>query len=317
MLERLWPADSGTQEFFWCNTPDPRPDAEFLHFALVAEDPTGTLVGFARADQSEYLIDPTRAWVVVNVLPQFQRQGVGRALYDGLLERLAASQITTLQTSVRSDLPDLAAFFEGRGFTELRRGGPVLHLSLEAVKEFQIQDMGDRVAQAGITIAPLAPGSVGGPPDERVAALLNAWMAETHPVNLGYSEARRLNSRTWHDALYDEGMRPDLSFVATALDTLVGLCSAQKWTDTGGGLSIHPDLTAIASPWRGTPMGEDVALALKMHALKAARDSGFREFRVQTNPQMPWIRQEYSRLPMTEEDCPFWRVLIYREHTGD
>jgi GNAT superfamily N-acetyltransferase len=88
------------------------------------------LVGFllARVYYGEFgVLEPVAVMDVLGVRPDFQRQGVGRALLDQLRTNLLGLGIRKLHTEVSWDSMDLMAFFRQEGF----RPAPRLCLDLD------------------------------------------------------------------------------------------------------------------------------------------------------------------------------------------
>jgi len=56
------------------------------------------------------------------VLPQYRRQGVGRALVEYVENRARALQVTRVELGVRLALPRLQAYYEALGYRPIRRG---------------------------------------------------------------------------------------------------------------------------------------------------------------------------------------------------
>ena len=80
----------------------------------------GHLVGFllARVYYGEFgVMEPSAAMDVFGVHPDYRGRHVAAALLDQLRTNLLGLGITTLQTEVRWDNPDLLSFFQHEGFT--------------------------------------------------------------------------------------------------------------------------------------------------------------------------------------------------------
>lgn len=83
---------------------------------VVAEDEQGELLGFNWATRSRF--DPSHAYFYLIVKPEQRGQGVGRRLYDDLVQAAVEAQVKNLQVSVQDTCQEGLAFTEQRGFTE-------------------------------------------------------------------------------------------------------------------------------------------------------------------------------------------------------
>jgi GNAT superfamily N-acetyltransferase len=85
---------------------------------VVAEDEQAKLLGFFWALRDKTVLD--RWYFDLFVRPDQRRQGIGRQMYEYLLQTLATRQAKTLQTRIRDTWPDCLAFAERRDFREVR-----------------------------------------------------------------------------------------------------------------------------------------------------------------------------------------------------
>jgi mycothiol synthase len=93
-------------------------------------------------------------FVAVNVMPEWERRGVGSACYDHAVERLAERGPRALKSSTREDKPQGVRFLERRGFRRVMREQMV---RLE-ISRFDAADFADKVARVrdqGIEIVTL------------------------------------------------------------------------------------------------------------------------------------------------------------------
>jgi GNAT superfamily N-acetyltransferase len=91
----------------------------------------GQVVGFASYGQSADDYHPQRFYVNVEMDPAYQRQGIGAALYDQVLEALQEFEPRVLRANAFANLPQGFAFLQKRGFFEAFRETPV-HLDVAA-----------------------------------------------------------------------------------------------------------------------------------------------------------------------------------------
>jgi ribosomal protein S18 acetylase RimI-like enzyme len=90
----------------------------------LAAESDGCFCGFllARVFYGEFgTMEPAAVLDTIDVDPDFQGQGVGRALLDQLCLNLAGLNVATLRTEVAWDGPALLAFFHREGFAPAPR----------------------------------------------------------------------------------------------------------------------------------------------------------------------------------------------------
>ncbi len=96
---------------------DKRRDPKCKHHRWVAEQ-DGRVVGFAVYGQSIWEYHPQKFHVGVNVLPEYQKQGIGSALYNTLMAGLQPFNPNKLRADAYENMPDGLRFLEKRGFKE-------------------------------------------------------------------------------------------------------------------------------------------------------------------------------------------------------
>jgi mycothiol synthase len=68
----------------------------------------------------------------VEVLPAYQRRGIGSALYDAVMKGVGVYAPSALRADAFTNLPQGFAFSQKRGFSEVFRETPV-HLDVSAI----------------------------------------------------------------------------------------------------------------------------------------------------------------------------------------
>jgi GNAT superfamily N-acetyltransferase len=82
----------------------------------VAEDEHGNLLGFYWAVRSS--VEAGRLFFYLMVKPEQRSQGIGRQLYEALVQAAREAEVKKLRVSVWDNSPEGLAFAERRGFTE-------------------------------------------------------------------------------------------------------------------------------------------------------------------------------------------------------
>jgi len=81
----------------------------------------GRPVGVASHDQMPWQYHPRRYYLDLMVLPEYQGQGIGRALYEHVLAAIEPSEPLSVKTMVREDWERAVRFYTDRGFREILR----------------------------------------------------------------------------------------------------------------------------------------------------------------------------------------------------
>jgi GNAT superfamily N-acetyltransferase len=81
----------------------------------------GRVVGFGGFDQPATMYHPRRFSLVLNVLSDFQRRGIGSALYERVAAELAQFDPLSLRAIAGEDMAARIRFLEARGFREESR----------------------------------------------------------------------------------------------------------------------------------------------------------------------------------------------------
>ena len=89
------------------------------------------VVGFSSYGQSADDYHPQRFYINVEVRPEYQRRGIGSALYEQVMDGLKAFDPRVLRANAFANLPQGFAFLQKRDFYEAFRETPV-HLDVSA-----------------------------------------------------------------------------------------------------------------------------------------------------------------------------------------
>ena len=86
-----------------------------------ADDPDAGIIGLAMYNHEEYMYHPRKYAIDMGVRPEFQGQGVGKALYDHLMADLLKRDPLVLRTYGREGNERALRFLADRGFVEEMR----------------------------------------------------------------------------------------------------------------------------------------------------------------------------------------------------
>lgn len=250
---------SSPQEMrFW----DEHRDAK-CHFRRYVAERGGELTGFGQFGHMADAFHPRKFLLDVLVRPQFQRQGIGSALYQHLLSEMAPFDPLSIRSGVREDREGAVRFALRRGFVEDMRGWES-SLELEAFDLTPFTDVIEWVATQGIRIVTLR--DVRQTPD---------WEVKLYEL-LGELERDVPSSEPFTPPSFESFLAqhvespkllPDGYFIAVDEDAWVGVSAL--WASQGS-TALGVGLTAVHRRYRR----RGIATALKLRAIDYAKSTG-------------------------------------------
>lgn len=289
LVERLWPIPL-EREAFWAF--DPRP-GELWPQVWIAQAEEN-FAGFARLDHNDFLPDDTLAWIVVNVEPAFEGQGIGQALAEAATDAARQCGQQTLQTSARSDLQRLTSFWKTREFSEIRRGGPLL--IWETAPESIGLDSADRLESLEVFLE--RPDAA-----ELLAPLLNTWIIAIHR-GLSMPEGGQFSGEFWLETL-DEVADHMHSQALWRGDELAGLITFCPWEGKADELALNLDFT-FSSPVELTR--PQIPVAALIPAFQQLFEKGVKRIVFEAQPHFDWAVQQLEPLNGRLTERPVWVV---------
>lgn len=235
-----------------------------LHGHLVAEA-GDRMVGAARYYQHPGRYHPQKFGVDIMVHPDFQRQGIGQALWAALCAELAPHHPIALKGQTTEALTHGVRFAEKLGFTERRRTWE----SILDVTGFDPSPWAGRESVPNITICSLA--ELGQDPDQlqKLVDMMNEVRNDVPAIDPPVPLPLEIFLREHVEGRY---ALPDGFFVALDGPDFVGLSELRRSSEEG---TLGTGLTGVKRSHRG----RGIALALKLHALAFARARGCRQIR--------------------------------------
>ena len=119
------------------------------------DDRTDTIVGFGRIGNVLDTYHPQKFMINIYVDPQYQRMGVGGAIFDKLSDELTDLDAEVAWTMNKEDLSGQREFFQKRGFMEKRRDWES-RLDLPAFQPEKFRGYETKMAEQGISFTTLA-----------------------------------------------------------------------------------------------------------------------------------------------------------------
>jgi len=291
-LNIVWPEQPRTPEA-WAEA-DRYRNPKCKHRRWVAvEDNRG--VGFASYNQYSGEYDPQRFSVNVEVLPNYQRHGIGSALYDQVMSGLQGFDPRVLRADAFTNLPQGFFFLQKRGFYEAFRETPV-HLDVNSFDPRPYAELESKLNSQGILIKTVCQLE---PDPDRDRKIYELYCAVEHDVPHEEAQIERPDFDEWLAwGLNDPSLLKDAYLIAVHGDDYVGLREIGKYADLdallGGLLGVRRDFRK-----RG------IALAMQLRNIAYAREHGYRLLKDCTAIQNTAMQAMFNRLGFTRD--PEWQ----------
>lgn len=257
-----WPDDPMLPATLKAN--DERIKPGLVHRRLVAEV-QGILVGSAVFSHMEWVHHPQKFWITLTVDPAYQKQGIGAALYQRLMQELEPLKPIKLITATRADKPEALRFAEKRGFVENFRAWE----SKVELARFDPQPWAqavEKVRALGYEIKCLAE-LMDDPDYERKMFELGREGGQDVPLPPGESMTFPTLERYWEDNRSNPAFSPELWFLAVKDGEYAGVSMLFKRPADN---DLNTGFTTVKRAHRH----QGVAMALKVTALTHAKTLG-------------------------------------------
>lgn len=223
----------------------------------------GRIVGFGGFDQPATMYHPRRFSLMLNVLPDFQRRGIGSALYERVAAELQQFDPLSLRAIAGEDMAGRIRFLEARGFREESR---CWESQLE-VSEFEPASFAgteERIRIQGIGIRTMRELETEPDRDRKLHELISevqADMPSPEPYTRLSYEAFLKRMRE------DQNLLPDAFFVAVDRGDYVGVHFLRQ---VPGSRALMTGDTGVTRTYRR----RGLALVLKLRGIMYARAHG-------------------------------------------
>ena len=256
---------------------------------LVAEE-DGRVVGLGWLMHMPWQFSPDSYAFGAEVDPERQRQGIGSALYETLLETAREREAKLIRSDAKESKPESLAFLQHRGFEEIQRAWESrldvsgFDFAAFAAAEPRAREQGLVVTTLGAELA--AAGGAETAAGDAVLRKLYALDLECTADEPAFEPITMSPYEKWReDKLESPSFLPDASFLMKDGERYVGL------SELGKNLVLPHVLqqrfTAVARSHRG----RGVAMALKLAGVRYAREGGYTEIRTGNNTRnRPMLR---------------------------
>ncbi len=240
---------------------------ERLKYHILVADVDGEVVGAASFYRNAGQYHPNKFQLQLFVKPEFQSRGIGKALYDAVLEGLRPFEPISLRAQVRENDTDAVQFALNRGFEEIKRDFESV-LETDGFDASVYDGLISRLKSEGVTFKTFR--ELDRPEFRhvfhRVFEIVRLDVPRSEPPT-------PLTFQFFNENVIDDPeMLQDLFWFALQDQKIVGF--------TGGYSSSKPGwmdtwLTAVTREARG----RGIAQALKVLVIEAAKNAGFTSIR--------------------------------------
>jgi mycothiol synthase len=245
----------------------------------VAEE-DGRVVGFASYSSGPGAYPPESFYINVEVLPAYQRRGIGSALYDAVMKGVGVYAPSALRADAFTNLPQGFAFLQKRGFTEVFRETPV-HLDVSAIDLRPYSGLEAKLKAEGVVIKTPSELKANTGRDRKVYDLYWTVWAD---VPLEGDSFTTLNFDDWAGwGLNNPMLLQDAFFVALCVEDYIGL---RELASYGDGESLLGGLLGVRPGHRNRRIG----LAMQLRGITYAKEHDYRLLKTARRYKTPRCR---------------------------
>ena len=247
-------------------------DKKYFLRRWVAEDPASReAVATGEISHMPWSFHPQKFWMDLEVHPDWQRKGIGQAMYEAIGAELRAKGAIVVRSSTQESKAESVRWLEKRGFVEKMRNWES-HLDVASVDAARFASKA--VVPDGIRILTLAEARREDPECLRTLFDLGNEIGPDIPNPDVFTPS---TFEMFQAHMGGPDALPDGQFYAKAGDRFVGLSTL--WRSEGSPDVLYQGLTGVVRAYRG----RGLAWALKMRTISYARSHGFRQIRTWNN----------------------------------
>jgi mycothiol synthase len=262
-LNIVWPERPRTPEAWAAADRNRNPKRQSQRPVAVTD---GKVVGFGSYVQIGTDQHPHRFYVDIEVIPKYQRQGIGAALYDQIMAGLQPLDPYVLRADAFMNHPQGLSFLQKRGFYEAFRETPV-HLDVTSFDLSPYVGLEAKLLEKGIVIKTLHDLETDPNRDRKVYDLY--WEVEEDVPH----EDDRIERQSFDEwvgwGLNDPAILHHAYCVAVQGDSYIGL---SEWGKEPGSDAVIGGLAGVRRAHRKQGIG----LALHLRGIAYAREHGYR-----------------------------------------
>jgi len=290
-LNIVWPERPRTPEGWAEADRNRNPKCKYQRWVAVKD---GVVVGFSSYGQNIFEYHPQRFNVNIEVNPEYQRQGIGSALYDHLMAGLQPFDPRVLRADAFTNLPQGFPFLQKRGFYEAFRETPV-HIDITSFDPSPYADLEAKLAGKGIVIKTLREMESDPNRDQKVYELY--WEAFEDVPQEDFQFEKQAFEVWVKWGLNDPTVVHDAYFIAVRGDEYVGLRELGKDPDSD---LLLGGLLGVRRAYRKQGIG----LAMQLRGIAYAREHGYPELKTCTAVHNFPMQALFNKLGYTRD--PEW-----------
>jgi len=291
-LNIVWPERPRTPEA-WAESDRSRGSNYKLQRWVAVEEDRG--VGFASYAQGPWEYPPQSFYINVEVFPEYQRRGIGSALYDQVMEGLQGFNPPALRADAFANLPQGFAFLQKRGFYEAFRETPV-HLDVTAFDPSPYAGLEPKLKAEGIEIKTLRELESDPGRDRKVYDLY--WEADQDVPHEGEGSDKPDFEGWLSWGLYNPSILQDAYFIAVRGDEYIGLRELGKYPNSD---MLLGSLLGVRREYRKRGIG----LAMQLRGIAYAKEHGYRLLKTCTAIQNVPMQALFNKLGYARD--PEWQ----------
>jgi mycothiol synthase len=255
---------------------DKRRDPNYFFQRLVGER-DGAIVAVGGYGESDWTHVPGKFFIMVQVHPDHQRQGLGTRLYDHIMSDLAERNPTIFESHAREDRPEGMDFLEKRGYKRTLKD----QMSELVVADFDPAPFAwtaGQMEKVGVEIRTVAELIAAGVEWEREMWELEYELLQDVPTD---DPVTKQPFERWVDWHTHPSFIPEAYFIAIKDGRFIGVTSL--WQSMAEKDMLHTELTAVVRDLRR----KGIATALKVRAIGFARERGARAIKTENEENNP------------------------------
>jgi len=273
-------------------------------FQRIMAELEGKIVATAIYCEPEWVDEPGMYDVQIRVLPEYQRRGIGTAVYDHIIERLneLERKPLSLVSDSREDQPHSTKFLTDRGFEQKQRQ-QVSRLDVASFDAAPFADTVARFEESGITVKTFEEYEAKDPDARRKSHKKYVELFADVPI---FVDRMEFTYEMFERELNAPNRLPGAILLAFDGDEIVAATSLWKRLADPGNLGTG--LTAVARSHRR----RGIAAALKVRSIEFARSIGTRVIQTDNEENNPMYD---LNVRLGFKPVPAW--LIFMKKLGE
>jgi mycothiol synthase len=290
-LNIVWPEKPQTPEGWASTDPGPGPKTKFKRWVAAEK---GRVVGFASYEKNPWSYPPESFHINVEVTPNFQRRGIGSALYDQVMNELQNFDPPALRADAFTNLPQGFAFLQKRGFHEAFRETPV-HLDVKAFDPGPYAGLEPKLKAEGVVLKTLCELKSDPDRDRKIYNLMCEVDQDLpHEGDGPYLEPA---FDDWAGWVNGPSVLPEAYFIAMHGDEYIGMRELGRYSD----YALLGGLLGTRREYRQRGIG----LAMQLRGITYTKEHGYHFLKTCTAVQNVPMQNLFDKLGYARD--PEWQ----------